>query len=227
MKAEATKPRQVPGNYRKGARMTLHQRRRHAAILRLLRRTSGRTLDYGCGYGDISYAISQTHPVEGVDVDVERVEFAVAEYGPIRFHVCPPTHLDYPDEAFDVVVSSVVIHFVPNPVQYLREASRVLQRGGHLVIACKNVSHVRNALRAIVGRGPAPSKLWIRDKRSIVDLLERENFKVEAESYICDPPFVSCKNFADVVIRFAEGFLSALRIRSTCGYFVLLARKVS
>src|SRR6516225_1860816 len=91
----------VPANYRKGARPTWHQRRRHRAVLRLLQGVSGKVLDFGCGYGDLAYAIAQTHSVEGVDVDPDRVAFAAHEYAPIPFSRCDPAKLPFPDQSFD------------------------------------------------------------------------------------------------------------------------------
>jgi 2-polyprenyl-3-methyl-5-hydroxy-6-metoxy-1,4-benzoquinol methylase len=70
----------APANYRKGAAMTWHQRRRHRAVLGLLRQLSGSVLDYGCGYGDLAFAMSQTHVVVGVDADSGRIDFARQEY---------------------------------------------------------------------------------------------------------------------------------------------------
>src|SRR5262245_62388255 len=75
----------VPAHYRKGARQNWHQQRRHAAVLTMLKELSGRVLDYGCGYGDLAFAMSQEHEVSGIDMDPERVEFAQQEYETIEF----------------------------------------------------------------------------------------------------------------------------------------------
>src|SRR5277367_6443658 len=47
----------VPPAFCKGVRRNWHQRRRHAIIRRLLRGITGRVLDYGCGYGDVAFAV--------------------------------------------------------------------------------------------------------------------------------------------------------------------------
>src|SRR5262249_12442900 len=158
----------------------------------------GEVLDYGCGYGDLTYAIAQTHPVQGVDVDPQRVAFAEREYAPLRFRRCAPDRLSFPDGSFDIVVSVAVIHFVPDPVQHLREARRVLRDGGHLLMACINLHVVRNALRRLRGRGDEPTRVWVRSQADIRALLEREGFQVEAESYFYDPPFEGWRNLGDV-----------------------------
>src|SRR5262249_53376894 len=142
--------KKVPLNFYKGARRTWHQLRRHGSVLRLLRRVQGDVLDYGCGYGDLTYAIAQTHPVRGVDVDPRRIAFAAREYAPIPFSVCRPEGLDFPDRSFDVVTSVVVIHFAPDPLAYLREIHRVLRDDGHVLIVAMNLFYVRNFMRRLL-----------------------------------------------------------------------------
>lgn len=214
----------VPTNFRKGARPTWHQRRRHREILGLLARTGGAVLDYGCGYGDLTAAIARTRPVRGVDVDPARVAFAAAEYAPVVFEACRPDGLDFPDASFDAVVSSVVIPFVPDPAAYLRECRRVLRPGGHLILTCKNVEVVRNAFRRLLGRGPAPAKLWVRRRGEVRALLEAEGFEPVAESYFYDPPFTSWKNAGDVLVGSVEQMLSLVGAREASGYYTFLCR---
>jgi hypothetical protein len=49
---DAASVQEVPPNFRKGAKPTLHQRRRHRAVLSMLRQVTGNVLDYGCGFGN-------------------------------------------------------------------------------------------------------------------------------------------------------------------------------
>ena len=215
----------VPANYRRGARQTWHQRRRHHCVLRLLEGLKGEVLDCGCGYGDLTYAISKTHPVEGVDVDPGRVAYAAGEYAPIVFRQIASDRLAYSDQTFDIVASVVVIHFVPDAIDHLRELRRILRDNGRLILVCRNIEYVRNAFRRLLGRGEAPTPLWQRSRTDVIDLLKREGFHVEAENYFYDPPFTSWKNLGDVCIGLVEQGLSLLHVKATCGYFALLARK--
>jgi SAM-dependent methyltransferase len=220
-----TAARAVPAHYRRDARPTWHQGRRRRCILKLLERVEGRVLDCGCGYGDLTYAISKTHPAEGADVDPDRVAYAVSEYSPLVFRQIERDRLPYENDTFDVVASVVVVHFVPDPVAHLHELRRVLRSGGHLIIACKNVDYVRRVFRRLLGRRDVPTDLWIAPRDEVIDLLEREGFVVEAENYFYDPPFSSWKNLGDVCIGTIEQLLSLGRVRTTSGYFALLARK--
>ena len=37
-------------------------------------------IDYGCGYGELTWELAKTHDVTGVDLNPERVRFAAREY---------------------------------------------------------------------------------------------------------------------------------------------------
>ncbi len=127
------KPPVPPPEYFRNAPRRTHQRRRLKALLKLTAQTRGRLLDYGCGYGELTFELARTHDVTGVDLNPERVRFAQREYAPVRFAVCRPDGLDFPDGSFDVVTSVVVLPFVRDRAAYLDECRRVLRPGGHLV----------------------------------------------------------------------------------------------
>ena len=215
----------VPRKYYRNTRLAWDQRRRHRAILGLLSEVEGRVLDYGCGYGDITFQMSRTHPVEGVDVDTDRIAFASREYAPVQFRVCPTGNLDYPDQAFDIVTSVVVIHFTPDPVKYLRECFRVLRDGGHLIIACRNEEIVRNSLRSWMGKQKLTRPLWIPSRDEFFELLRKEGFSVRRKTFFYEPPSLEWKNPGDIVIGMLEQVLSIARIERTCSYYAVLARK--
>ena len=72
-------------------------------------------------------------------------------------------HLPFPDESFDVVVSSLAIHNVPaadDRAKALREAARVLKKGGRLMIA--DIRHVGTYAGELAASG-----LTITDRRSL------------------------------------------------------------
>lgn len=221
----ATLRAQVPANYRRGARQTWHQRRRHAAVLGMLQGLSGRVLDYGCGYGDLAYAMSQTHETCGVDLDPRRVAFAQAEYAPLEFKQCSAEEVPYADASFDIVTSIVVLNFISDASAHLRSIRRLLKPGGHLVLACKNIGVVRKALRSMLGRGPVPSKLWMRPRSEVRQLLQEQQFLLSRESHFYDPPMSGWKNLSDAVTGSIEQILSVAGLAGPAGYFLMLAQK--
>jgi SAM-dependent methyltransferase len=175
----------------------------------------------------LTAAIARTHPVQGVDVDPQRVAFAAREYAPIGFSPCEATHLPFPDQSFDVVVSMAVIHFVPDPVEHIREAGRVLRDPGWLLIGFSNVEVVRNAIHRLIHGCNPPTQLWLWRPAEARAFVRQQGFEVEAETYYYDPPLDGCKNLRDVFLNLIQQVLSLLRVRRTCSYFLLLARKAS
>jgi len=46
------------------------------------------------------------------------------------FHLMSAADLDFPDESFDVVFHSTLLHWTPDPERAIQEMGRVLKRGG-------------------------------------------------------------------------------------------------
>jgi ubiquinone/menaquinone biosynthesis C-methylase UbiE len=101
-------------------------------------------LDLGCGTGTLTVMLKQTSPeaiVTGLDGDPEVLSIArtKAEQAGLEIHwdkgyAC---ELPYPDNSFDVVVSSLVVHHLTavDKVRAFREVRRVLRPQGwfHIV----------------------------------------------------------------------------------------------
>ncbi len=100
-----------------------------------------RVLDAGCGGGrNLSYLLRAGYDAHGVDrnpeavLQVQRLAAEVAPTSPAEnFHVCSVTELPYPDEHFDVVLSSAVLYFCADEAEFeamVCEMWRVLSGGG-------------------------------------------------------------------------------------------------
>jgi ubiquinone/menaquinone biosynthesis C-methylase UbiE len=96
-------------------------------------------LDAGCTVGHNTLPWAKTFPdaeVTGIDVSASLVRYAAARaasFGlPVRFMQMNATSLDFPDESFDVVFSSMFLHELPlkDIRAYFRQAFRVLKPGG-------------------------------------------------------------------------------------------------
>ncbi len=91
--------------------------------------------------------------------------------------------LPYPDQKFDVVVMSMLLSHVDNPIFTLKEARRVLKDSGKLVLVFTNIENVNKLLQGIFRRKkflqkPNLSYISVFGTQEIVNLLSRTGFSV-------------------------------------------------
>lgn len=101
-------------------------------------------LDVGCGTGDLTLEVARrvgsSGLVAGIDAAPEMVararQKAERRHMAIDFRVEPVERLTFADQAFDVVVSSLVFHHLPDALkrEALAEIRRVLKPGGRLLL---------------------------------------------------------------------------------------------
>lgn len=109
------------------------------ATLALLGDVAGqRVLDAGSGPGLFSeQLVARGAIVTGVDASAAQVEQARARLGPaatfLRGDLTQPLAL--PDNSFDAVVASLVLHYLEDWLPVLREFHRVLRPGGRFVMS--------------------------------------------------------------------------------------------
>jgi SAM-dependent methyltransferase len=120
-------------------------------------RQPGAILDLGTGTGTLALDAARRWPaaaVTGIDASRgmivaarERVreDLPASDAVRISFDIGDAGHLAYPDEAFDLVVSSFVLQLVQNRLAVLREANRVLRPGGVLAFVTWMVADGRFA----------------------------------------------------------------------------------
>jgi ubiquinone/menaquinone biosynthesis C-methylase UbiE len=109
-------------------------------------------LDAGCGEGrNLFYCMQMGYDVFGVDRNPEAIQFLqilakqfkVPDYE-ARFQQMDLVRLRFPDNTFDVVISSAVLHFAENQqhfLQMLSEKVRVLKPGGKLFVRSMTENH--------------------------------------------------------------------------------------
>ena len=120
-----------------------------------------RVLDMGCGTAQIPIVLAPLLPdarIEAVDLAEAMLEVGAANLRrtgledriALRREDCKA--LSAADESFDVVLSNSLLHHVADPVRPLREAARVLRKGGVLLFRdlCRPQSNAD--VEAIVAR---------------------------------------------------------------------------
>ncbi len=96
---------------------------------------SGRWLEVGCGTGIFTQLLVDTcAPDTVVAVDSSQAQIDHAQRQSLEprtaFRVADAQALPFQDAAFDVVVSALVINFIPDQLRALSEMRRVARRGG-------------------------------------------------------------------------------------------------
>ena len=94
-----------------------------------------RILDCGCGTGIYSNFFPSRSYV-GVDISPIYIERAQTCFPEHRFRVMDATQLEFPDDSFDAVIVSGVIHHLDTSTtrRVLKEISRVLEPNGKLLV---------------------------------------------------------------------------------------------
>ncbi|HET8911986.1 MAG TPA: methyltransferase domain-containing protein [Ktedonobacteraceae bacterium] len=115
-------------------------------------------LDVGCGTGTLAIEaqrrVGSVGRVAGIDPGIQQIGRARAKAArrnlPIDFQTGVIEQLPFPDQAFDVVFSTLMMHHLPGSVkrQGLAEIVRVLKPGGRLVIADFNRKQERQGQSA-------------------------------------------------------------------------------
>lgn len=94
---------------------------------------AARWLDVGCGTGAFSELIVKhcaPSSLAGVDPSREQIDHVLKLLPGHTFEVAPADALPFSDNAFDVVASALVIHFIPDRPKAFAEMKRVLRPGG-------------------------------------------------------------------------------------------------
>lgn len=109
-----------------------------------INRLNGRVLDVGVGTGLELPMFSQNVRITGIDLSEPMLEVArkrvidkqLANVDALT--AMDAMHILYPDEHFDAAVAPYVLTTVPDPMRLLDEMTRVVKRGGELVL----VNHI-------------------------------------------------------------------------------------
>jgi ubiquinone/menaquinone biosynthesis C-methylase UbiE len=150
-------------------------------------------LDVGCGTGtlalEVAHRVGRSGRVVGIDpgeVQIERARTKAARrHLTIEFEAGVIEQLAFPDQTFDVVLSTLMLHHLPAPLkrQGLVEIARVLKGGGRLIIADFTRKQDRAGLAARFHAGGS-------SLQHVVSLLEEAGFS-QMETEELPPPRLS------------------------------------
>jgi arsenite methyltransferase len=151
-------------------------RARDIILSRITWRGDERVLDVGCGHGLLLLGAAKRLTIgRAVGIDIwrqadqwdnhpentarnARIE-GVADR--VELHTCDASRLSFPDESFDVVLSSAVIHNIPKSderEQAIREIIRVLKPGGQ--VAIYDIIHVPRYQQIFLESGMEHVRHW-------------------------------------------------------------------
>jgi len=152
--------------------------RRYLSLVNRYGDHAGTLLDAGCGTALSSDLLSQgKRKVIGVDLSELFLKQGKRESGRSNLLLAAADILSLPfqDESFDMVSSYLVVEFLPDVPKGLEEMSRVLRKGGTLLIVTPNLLSPTWPLRDFfrIAFGGAPRPVWCEDTRSALRTFSR------------------------------------------------------
>jgi len=128
-----------------------NKRDRYHDILSLFPEGNGSILDYGCGWGHFSIALSEKgYNVSGQDLSQNEIDICNLVWGNHKNVIFEHKEIvEYKNSSFDYVLSNQVIEHVHNAGNYISQINRILKKDGCLVIALPNVMNPRHMMKCL------------------------------------------------------------------------------
>jgi len=131
-----------------------------------------RIIEIGSGLGYLTYAVSRRgYDVRGVDISNVAVSKARERFGPLYeqgdIFSLPASH----EAAFDMVIMTELIEHIPNLMDFVAAAVRLLKPGGQLVLTTPN--RLASPPDALWDTDLPPVHLWWLSEHSVLQIGER------------------------------------------------------
>lgn len=101
-----------------------------------------RVLDLGCGYGWHCIYAAQNGAESVLGIDISERMLAAAEekngHESIEYRVCAMEDLEFPDNTFDIVLSSLAFHYVKDFQGIVRKIQPLDGTGGNFVFSAEH-----------------------------------------------------------------------------------------
>ncbi len=157
-----------------------------ALARRIARRIGGhgRVLDVGCGDGKLLVALA-AEGFEGTGVELHsRVDERLPPGSDIKVFVGTLEAARFPEASFRVVVLRHVLEHLRDPLATLKEVRRIIEPGGHLVIAVPNLASWQSRVsRDRWFHLDLPRHLFHFTPTSLALALERTGFRITRTSH--------------------------------------------
>jgi SAM-dependent methyltransferase len=152
---------------------------------RFARGGAHRVLDVGAGYGNLTRLLP-AHSMEGLHLDISPAMLSLAPRPAVR---ADGAHLPLADGAFDAVAALYTLYHFDDPLEPIREARRVLRRGG-VFAACAPDRDNDPQLAHVLPNWGAPSTFDGEDAAAIVSaVFDGPDDVVEVEPW--DAPVIT------------------------------------
>jgi SAM-dependent methyltransferase len=147
----------------------------------------GCLLDIGCGYGFFLEEMAQRGwQVEGIEISATGLSYGREKLG-LNVSDRPLPRPDWQDNCYDVITLFYVIEHLHNPWVVLREAHRLLRKGGLLLLRWPHTAPIARMLRPWAKRMrlyQAPSHLFDFSPVTIYKILDQLEFH-EIRTTVC------------------------------------------
>jgi len=123
----------------------------------------GKVLDVGSGMGRTSKLIHELNPIldiAAIDISEESLK-KLPPY--IKKKKASALNLPFDNNSFDLVYSVGCLHHTPDAQKGFKECSRVLKKGGGLVVAIYNKWNLYNIIYHITKHTPNCIKKWFKN----------------------------------------------------------------
>src|SRR5699024_6097979 len=155
----------------------------------LLKDVQGNILEVGVGTGaNFTYYPEDVH-VTGIDFSPKMLRIAEKRLSETKASISLKEmnveQMDFPDNTFDVVVSTCVFCSVPNPVRGLQEIRRVVKPDGKVVMLEHMRSNNKIAAKMLDIINPITVRMsGANVNRETIKNIENAGLKIEEEQYL-------------------------------------------